>query len=47
MSALGQKLPRRLTATVSALPPKAATAVADGASALGQSPKCVRSCFWV
>jgi hypothetical protein len=30
MSALGQKLPRRLTTTVAALPPKAATTIADG-----------------
>jgi hypothetical protein len=29
MSALGHKLPRQLTAIVSALPPKAAAAVAD------------------
>jgi hypothetical protein len=37
MSALGHKLPRRLTVLVSALSPKAAAAVAVGAAAKGQN----------
>ncbi len=35
MSALGQKLPRRLTAIVSALPPKAAATIDDRRVRLG------------